>query len=102
MWSKIKRAVAGVVLLLIGALLLAVQMLRGAVRDQKRKRRAAEERAQVSAALRQQERDIQAARGVVQEKAIEADNTREGARAADRRPAMFGDPRLHARDKDRL
>lgn len=102
MRAKIKRWVAGAVLGLVGVLFATVQYFRGVARDQKRKREAAEERAQVSEALRQQERDIQAARGVVQESARDAEKSLEAARAEDRRPAVFGDPRLHARNKDRL
>lgn len=79
-----------------------LQLARSGQREAKQEARTERERADTSEALRNLERDVQAARGVAQEKARETKQDQHDRQAADDRPHVFGDQRLHARTKDRL
>lgn len=83
-------------------LYLLLQFARSALRDERKKAQRAAERADAAEALRNLERDVQAARGVTQEKARETEQDQQARQAVDDRPDVFGDPRLHERSKDRL
>lgn len=86
----------------LALLYLLLQFTRSALRTARKDADEQRQRADTSEALRDLERDVQAARGVVQEKAHEIEQEAQRREADDDRPGVFGDPRLHARTKDHL
>lgn len=97
MWARVKRWALGVAAGAFALLYVLLQLALGAARDDRQKARAERERADTAEALRQLERNIQAARGAAQEKSRETEQAMQKRQAADDRPAVFGDQRLHDR-----
>lgn len=97
MWTKLKGYAMATLLGIIGLLFIAVQHYRGVSRDNKRKAEKAREDAAAAQAMRDLDRDIQAARGVVQREAKTNEQALQERARADNRPAVFGDQRLRDR-----
>lgn len=102
MLATLRRWAVAAVLAAIALLYVLLQLARSGLRDARQDASEQRERADASEALRDLERDVQAARGVVREQAREVEQEAQRREADDDRPAVFGDPRLHARTKDRL
>lgn len=97
MWARVRTWLAAFAVGAAALFYLLWQYARTAVRDARQQAREDRERAATCEALRQLERDVQASRKAVQERARENAQELERREAADDRPAVFGDQRLHDR-----